>query len=96
MSKLATAFSTFDRTAMPNNLLLVSEWRQFARNAEDWVRQNRDRSRGCDWLDAAYAWARTNGGALVMQADDSLIVLTRRDDKVSRRTHKPGTWGWAK
>lgn len=75
----------FDRSAMPTNLLTVPEWRRFARAAY----------KGVSWERAAHKYAARNGGALVMRADDSLVVFTLRDDgKVSRKTYRPGKWRW--
>ncbi len=79
-------FTTFDRSAMPSNLLTVAEWRRLGQAA----------SRPLGWLTAARKYAAIFGGALVWRADDSLIVFTRRDDgRVTRRTYQPRTWGWA-
>lgn len=79
-------FTTFDRSAMPSNLLTVPEWRRLAQAAY----------RPLGWLGAARKYAARTGGALVMRADDSLIVFTRlADGRVSRRTYKPRTWRWA-
>ncbi len=82
---MTPTFTTFDRRAMPTNLLTVPEWRRLANAAY----------RGVSWATAARKWAMRNGGALVWRADDSLVVFTRRDDgKVSRATYAPRTWGW--
>lgn len=83
-------FVTFDRSAMPTNLLTVMEWRRFAREAYGLS----------DWRAAARRYAEAKGGALVMRADDSLLVLTKlqhgpRAGRISQRTYKPGRWGWA-
>ncbi len=76
----------FDRRATPLNLLTVPEWRRLA-NAT-W--------NGVSWETAARKYAAIKGGALVMRADDSLVVFTRRENgKISRSTYKPGTWRWA-
>ncbi len=83
---MTPTFTTFDRSAMPVNLLTVPEWRRLAQAAY----------RPLGWLSAARKYAARMGGALVWRADDSLIVFTRRDDgRVTRRTYKPRTWGWA-
>lgn len=83
---LTATFTTFDRAAMPSNLLTVAEWRRLA-NAT-WG--------GIGWLSAARKYAKQTGGALVWRADDTLIVFTRLEDgRVRRATHKPGTWRWA-
>ncbi len=79
-------FTTFDRGAMPTFLMTVCDWR----------RMSKVNYRGIGWLSAARKYARSNGGAMIMLADDSLIVFTKLDDgRVQRRTYKPGTWGWA-
>ena len=79
-------FTAFDRSAMPTNLLTVADWRRFAQAAY----------RPLGWLSAARRYAKRTGGAIVMRADDSLIVFTRHwNGSVTRRTYKPRTWGWA-
>ena len=78
-------FTAFDRNAMPTNLLTVADWRRLAQAAY----------RPLGWLSAARKYAARMGGALVLRADDSLIVFTRlADGRVTRRTYKPHTWGW--
>ncbi len=75
----------FDRSTMPTNLLTVPEWRRFANFAY----------KGICWEAAARKYAARNGGALVMRADDSLVVFTLRNNgKVTRKTYKPGKWRW--
>lgn len=90
------ALTTFDRSAMPSNLLTVAEWRTFARALLDGgqIRGN------AGWEKAARHYADQVGGALVMLADDSLVVFTKlrfgdRAGRISRRTYRPGTWVWA-
>ncbi len=78
--------TTFVRDAMPTNLLTVPEWVRFARATY----------RLSSWALAAKRYAAENGGALVWCADDTLVVFTKRGDKVSRSTYKPGTWSWEK
>lgn len=81
----ATVCTFFDPRAMPTNLLTVPEWRRLSRAAYN----------GIGWETVARKWAERRGGALVMRADDSLTVFTRRDDgKVTRKTFKPGKWRW--
>ena len=84
---MATAtFMTFDRAAMPSNLITVADWRCLGQAS----------FKGLGWLTVARRHAALFGGALVWRADDSLIVFTRlADGRVRRSTHKPGTWGWA-
>ncbi len=78
----------FDRVAMPTNLLTVQEWRRLSKATY----------KGVSWETAARKYAARpggRGGALVMLADDSLVVFTLQGDgKVRRRTYKPGTWVW--
>ena len=74
----------FDRRAMPTNLMTVSEWMRFARATK----------KG-SWEAAARYYAGIKGGAVVMRHDDSLVVFTKRGEKISRRTYRPGKWGWA-
>ncbi len=82
----APIFTTFDRGAMPVNLLTVAEWRHFSTAVY----------KGVGWLSAARKYAACTGGAIVLRADDSLIVFTRHwNGSVTRRTYKPRTWGWA-
>ncbi len=85
---MRAAHTTFDR--QPKDLpLLVSEWRYFGRGM---------RRKG-NWEAVARWWAAkpcSGGGAIVMLSDDSLAVFTKRGDKVSRSTYKPGTWSWEK
>ena len=78
-------FSTFDRSAMPSNLLTVAEWRRFASVVGS-----------SSWQAAARRYAQSQGGALVLRADDSLVVFTRlQSGKIRRQTYKPQAWGWA-
>lgn len=82
---MTPTFTFFDPRAMPTNLLTVQEWCRLSRAAY----------RSVSWATAARKYAAQIGGALVMLADDSLVVFTRRDDgKVSRKTYAPRTWGW--
>lgn len=84
---LTPILTTFDRSAMPNNLLTVSDWKRFAHT---WLGQY------SAWRRAAQLYAEQKGGALIMLADDSLVVLTKRSNgKISRRTYRPGKWTWA-
>ena len=79
-------FTTFDRSAMPNNLLTVAEWCTFARA-----------TKRSGWQSAARYYAERCSGALIMRANDALVVLTKLSDgRIRQRTYKPGTWGWAK
>lgn len=81
---LTAVLTTFDRNAMPTNLLTVPEWRRLAQHTT-----------GGSWMSAAHAWARRKGGALVLKADGSLVSYTRRDSgKISQRTYRPGSWEW--
>ena len=83
---LTSTFTTFDRAAMPSNLITVADWRRLGRAS----------FRGMGWLTLARKYAKDYGGALVWRADDSLIVFTKLEDgRVRRSTHKPGTWRWA-
>ncbi len=77
----------FNRDAVPENLLSVHEWRRLARATG---------TRSSSWRAAALVYAARTGGALVLRADDRLMVFTRRegDHKVYTRTYKPGRWGW--
>ncbi len=78
----------FDRPTMPTNLLTVAEWRRFASAVLP---------RSISWEAAARYWAERKGGAIVLRADDRLVVFTKRDNgKVHRRTYKPGSWQWAR
>ncbi len=85
--------TTFDRDAMPDNLLTVSDWMCLGRA---WYGQRYV----AGWSTVARRYANRYGGAMVMLADDTLVVFTRshptEDNGVSRRTYKPGTWSWAK
>ncbi len=75
----------FDPRAMRSGLLTVPEWRRFSRRCYNDVA----------WATAARKYAAHYGGALVMRADDSLTVFTRRaNGKVSRSNYKPGKWRW--
>ncbi len=75
----------FDRSTMPTNLLTVPEWRRFSRAVY----------RNVAWATAARKYAERNGGSLVMRADDSLTVFTRRaDGRVTRKHYRPGKWRW--
>ena len=79
--------TTFDPTAVPSNLVTVKEWRHLGQSWFGfWV----------SWETVARRYARDNGGAMVMLADDTMVVFTRRGDKVSRSTHRQGTWSWDK
>ncbi len=83
---MTPTFTTFDRAAMPTNLLTVQEWRRLSNATFG----------GVSWATTARKVAAIRGGALVWRADDSLVVFTLRDDgKVSRSTYAPRTWGWA-
>jgi hypothetical protein len=95
MKPLAPVFTAFDRSAVPTNLLTVADWRRFAAATTDWQRQFRQAAPTA-WEKAARCFACAKGGALVWRANDSLVVFTKRGDKISRRTYKPGTWGWTR
>jgi hypothetical protein len=75
-----------DRSAMPSNLLTVSEWRVFAKAVGK-------RSHNS----AARYYAEQNGaGALMLLADDTMVIFTvLNDGKIRRCSHKPGLWRWA-
>jgi len=82
---LSPVFTTFSRAAMPVNLLTVADWRVFAEKAFG-LRS---------WESAAHKYAVQSGGALVLRADDRLVVFTRLESgEIRRTTHKPGTWGF--
>lgn len=77
--------SIFSLAGYPSNLLDAAEWRKFARA----TRRNSIRA-------AMRYYAAQKGGALYLRADDSLVVLTRRDGgKIEQRTFKPGSWAFA-
>ena len=83
---------TFDPHPTPARLALtVAEWRRVSREAYG----------GVPWEMAAMEHAFRYGGALVLRADDSLVVFTRHRQSsggmtwVNQKTHKPGTWSWA-
>ena len=82
----------FDRT---RSALTVNEWRQVSREYGT-----------LSWKTAAKKHALRHGGAMVMLADDTMVMFTRRsstipgyapiqEHKVSQKTYKPGTWTWA-
>ena len=84
---MAPTKTFFNPSAMPNNLLTVQEWKRFAKAVGK-------RS----WEGAARYFAQTSerGGAMVLRANDTLVVFTLRDNgKVEKRSHKPNKWGWA-
>lgn len=84
---MQTALTHFDRAVMPSNLLTVQDWCRFMKT----VCPRMER-----WEAAAKRYAMTNGGALVMRADDTLIVFTRLSDgKIRKTCFKSGSWGWA-
>lgn len=86
MSTSAVVCSFFDRNAQSNNLLTLSEWRFLG---SLWIGTT-------DPWKAARKYAQERGGAMVMKADDSLVVFTLRENgKISQKTHKPGKWAWA-
>ena len=81
---------TFDPHPVPARLALtVDEWRHLSREAYG----------GVSWETAAKSYAMKWGGALVLRADDTLIVFTRTSSWgeawVSRRTYRSGRWSWA-
>ena len=83
---MQATLTTFDRQAMPSNLLTVADWLTLARN---WYR-------GANWENCAKRYAAQHGGAIVMRCDDTLVVFTREDNgKVRKSSFAPGTWAWA-
>ncbi len=83
---ITATLTTFDRCAMPLNLITVADFRRLGQAS----------FRGMGWMPLARKYAKVYGGALVWRADDSLIVFTKlADGRVRRSTHKPGTWRWA-
>lgn len=83
---MPSSFTTFDRQAMPSNLLTVADWLTLARN---WYR-------GTNWDACAKRYAAQHGGAFVMRCDDTLVVYTRDDSgKVRKSSFAPGSWSWA-
>ena len=79
-------YTEFGRSAACTNLLTVQEWQCLGRACYN----------GVGWLTVARHHAKRFGGSLVLRANDSLIVFTRRSNgRVTRRTYKQGTWGWA-
>ena len=80
-------YTTFDRNAVPRNLLTVADWRVFAKAV--WPKMER-------WEAVARRYAAERGGALVMRADDTLVAFTRlAGGNVRKTTYKPGAWRWA-
>jgi hypothetical protein len=47
---------------------------------------------GGTWEYGARRLAKTRGVCHVCRADDRLVVFTDTGGKISRKTHKPGTW----
>ena len=79
--------TTFDRSAAPINLLTVADWRTFAKAV--WPKVER-------WEVAARRYAAERGGAMVLRADDTLVVFTRLAGGAGRKaSYKPGAWRWA-
>lgn len=82
---LKATYTTFDRSAIPTNLLTVHDWRFFGKEAY-----------GVSWQTAVRKYAEIKGGALVMWGDGRLMVFTKlQNGKLRRKTYKHGEWGWA-
>ena len=82
---LVPVLTTFERS-MPVNLLTVPEWRYFA-----------SQTGRKSWRGAARYYANIRGGAHVLRADGSLMVLTKlQTGKIRQTTYKPGTWAYVK
>lgn len=71
----------FDRNAA--HFLTVADWRGLAQ-----------RQGFGSWLSVAKAYAKTHGGSMVLKADGSLLVFTKRECYVSQSTYRPGSWAW--
>lgn len=75
----------FDKNAVPNNLITISDFRMFGK------------SLGLSWRGALAYWIRVKGGALLLKADGSLVSFTRKaTGKFSQKTFKQNQWGWQK
>lgn len=79
-------YTCFHRDDIPADRLKVYDWRRHSR------------STGCmgNWRTAARRYAResTEGRAMVLLTDGTMIVYTRQGDDVERTAHKPGRWIW--
>lgn len=82
-SSLVT-LTNFNADGMPVNLRTVPEFRKFA-NAIGKP----------SWFSAMRFFANQRGGAYVMRADGSLLVLTKlQSGKLRQTTYKPGSWAF--
>jgi hypothetical protein len=78
----------FSRTAMPNNLLTVTEWRRFAKS-QDIRKSAIMHERG------AQVYANRHGGAMILLADDTMVVFTKLAQGGMRRNeYEPSAWAW--
>ena len=81
-----TPLKTFFLKPVTHRPLTVKEWGAFAQA----IKPNWSWERGAKFASKLF------GGALVLKADDSLVVFTLRKTPkgISRSTYKPGKWAW--